>query len=250
MKRGVVLFSGGLDSLATLMIAREECSEVVALHFDYGQKNSSAELVSVQTICKKLGVELVCIPLDFMKSVVKTAYTSDETIEFGEPDIFVPNRNMMFISIAHAYCQTNKFDTLYCGLFGDNEYADLDKPVLKEDRIHAEYIKVRYRQELEIKIFPDSGDYFIRIIAPFMKSQSGTAIEVKFPLFGKSKSYAFEVLDKANFLEEAKYSSISCYNGTNNKKHRWGIGCGDCTPCYSKHLAWMVYKYKKSKYES
>lgn len=243
--KGVVLLSGGLDSLATLILAQEECTEVGAIHFTYGQTSYKEERKYAEEICEKLKVPLKVIPLEFLSGVVDTKYTSGKEIEFGEPDIFVPNRNLMFITIAHAYCQTNGYDALYVGLYGDAEFSDLDKPVLKEDRIDSEIIKRRFNEELEVKTFPDSSDYFIRMVDPFIQSQSGTDVAVKFPLFKKTKSYAFEVLDKAGLLEEAKYKSISCYNGSLDK-HDWGIGCADCTTCYSKKLSYMVYKHKKA----
>ncbi|MCB5287687.1 MAG: 7-cyano-7-deazaguanine synthase, partial [Candidatus Cloacimonetes bacterium] len=44
MIRAIVLLSGGMDSLVTAGIARQECEELYFLHFSYGQRTENREL--------------------------------------------------------------------------------------------------------------------------------------------------------------------------------------------------------------
>ena len=55
MKKAVVLLSGGLDSITTLELAKEQGYECYALSLDYGQRHN-AELVAASRLAKTAGV--------------------------------------------------------------------------------------------------------------------------------------------------------------------------------------------------
>ena len=52
MPRGIVLLSGGLDSLVSLGLGKEKYKISLALTFDYGQKSAQQEIDAASKICK------------------------------------------------------------------------------------------------------------------------------------------------------------------------------------------------------
>ena len=68
-KTGIILLSGGLDSLVSLDIARKKCSITRALTFDYGQKAFSEEKLAAIEICKFYKIESEIIELPFFSKV-------------------------------------------------------------------------------------------------------------------------------------------------------------------------------------
>ena len=66
MKKAVCILSGGMDSTTTTYIAKNEGYEIVALHFNYGQRTQTKELESFENICKELNItSKYVIDLDF-----------------------------------------------------------------------------------------------------------------------------------------------------------------------------------------
>jgi 7-cyano-7-deazaguanine synthase len=113
-KKAVVLVSGGLDSAATLAIARSEGFQCYALTFKYGQRHRR-EIEAAKIIADSLGaVEHRCIDID-LASFGGSALT-DSAIEvpkdrtdLGNPDrvppTYVPARNTIFLSYALAWAE-------------------------------------------------------------------------------------------------------------------------------------------------
>ena len=52
MHKSVILLSGGLDSLVTLGLKKEELNIELALTFDYGQKSAKYEIETSKKICE------------------------------------------------------------------------------------------------------------------------------------------------------------------------------------------------------
>ena len=104
-KKAVCIISGGMDSALGATIAKEEGYEIVALHFNYGQRTQKKELESFRKIAKKLDcIESYEIDLDFFKQIGASALTDSSLevpingIEDGVPITYVPFRNGIFIS--------------------------------------------------------------------------------------------------------------------------------------------------------
>ena len=51
MAKSIILLSGGLDSLVSLGLKKEELNVELALTFDYGQKSVEKEIKSSKKIC-------------------------------------------------------------------------------------------------------------------------------------------------------------------------------------------------------
>ena len=68
MTKSIILLSGGLDSLVSLGLKREELNITLALTFDYGQKSAIKEIEASRKICEYYNVEHKVIKLDWLNN--------------------------------------------------------------------------------------------------------------------------------------------------------------------------------------
>jgi 7-cyano-7-deazaguanine synthase len=146
----VVLVSGGLDSSVLLHHVAVNLGRgpVHALSFNYGQRHSK-ELVCAhyQAEQAKVFVHRV-IDISFMgdllkdgSSLVKGGAVVPRLDELAEEDLeqpptYVPNRNMMLLSIAAAYAEAKGVSELYYGAQAQDEYGYWDCTEAFLDRIN------------------------------------------------------------------------------------------------------------------
>ncbi len=196
-KTGIILLSGGLDSLVSLDIARKKCTITRALTFDYGQKAFHEEKLAAIEICKYYKVQNEIIELPFLKKMLNNALTNpnnDELDNFNS--VWIPNRNGLFLNIAASYCDNYNIDYI---IFGAN----------KE----------------EARDFDDNSKDFVEIADNFFKYATLKNPQVYAPCIDMDKTaivnYAIENNTPLKFLK-------SCYNSkeNTNKKH-----CGKCMSC-------------------
>ena len=64
MKDSVIILSGGMDSVTLLYDQQERIA--LAVSFDYGSNHNAREIPFAQLHCKRLGIEHLVIPLQFM----------------------------------------------------------------------------------------------------------------------------------------------------------------------------------------
>lgn len=117
----LVLFSGGQDSTSCLLWAKNRFEHVKALSFNYGQQHS-IELEQGAIICEKLGIERTLIDISFMKDICDSALTSQQgnvSVAHNRlkdlPASFVPNRNLILLSLANTYAQKVEIDNIVTG---------------------------------------------------------------------------------------------------------------------------------------
>jgi hypothetical protein len=109
MKKAIVLLSGGLDSATTMLIAREQGFEILALSFDYGQRHR-IEIERAKVLASRYGAKAHRVArLDFPaggesaltdpgKAVPKDSLGSEAI-----PITYVPARNTLFLAHAVAW---------------------------------------------------------------------------------------------------------------------------------------------------
>lgn len=137
--KAVVLYSGGIDSRVALQLAikKHTAEEVLALTFDYGQRNI-IELDYASRICKQLGVKQEIIKLDSLGAVSGgSLMLSDSNVPLPEGNaedpsmaaMVMPNRNGIFISFAYAVAiQSDAQDVYYATHTGAEDiYRDCSK---------------------------------------------------------------------------------------------------------------------------
>ncbi len=109
LKKAVVLLSGGLDSMTTLLIARQHGYACYCLSFDYAQRQRS-ELKAAKAIARTYGAvehKIIRIGLETIGSSALT----DRSIEVpvtpteGIPVTYVPARNTVFLAFALGYAE-------------------------------------------------------------------------------------------------------------------------------------------------
>ena len=197
--KSIVLLSGGLDSLVALGAYINEYNIKLALTFDYGQKSAIYELESTKKICNFYNIEQKIIKLDWLKDITQTSLVSEDEIPtknlgtiHSAMQVWVPNRNALFLNIAAAYADS--YDYKYI-IFGANKD--------------------------EGETFSDNTEMFRKMITDVFEYSTLVHPKVIAPLINCSKDDIVKIALENNVpLEFLR----SCYNNT--LKH-----CGVCESC-------------------
>lgn len=122
--KSIILLSGGLDSLVSLGLKKDELNIELALTFNYGQKSVKQEIEASSKICKYYNIKHEVIALDWLKDITNTSLVSDEEIPAGEDlvmskdtakSVWVPNRNGLFLNIAGSFADSYGYDYILIG---------------------------------------------------------------------------------------------------------------------------------------
>lgn len=121
MKKSIVLLSGGLDSAVNLAEACRKTKVILALTFDYGQRAARSEIGAARKISRYFGIEHQTIKLPWLADITTTALVNPAqkiprlgknqlnirqlTLKTAK-QVWVPNRNAVFINIAAAFAES------------------------------------------------------------------------------------------------------------------------------------------------
>lgn len=204
----VVVLSGGQDSVTCLGLALNNYEKVYAVGFAYGQRHT-VELACAEQICKENNVQFVIFEIPALRTIGNSALIGDEgdvnarhSQHDNLPASFVPNRNAMFLTTAHAYAQ----------------------------KVGAQYV-VTGVCETDYSGYPDCRRVFIDTLQTALNVGYETDIQFVTPLMQLNKAETFELADKVGFLATVIEQSHTCYNGVRRHLHDWGYGCGECPAC-------------------
>jgi len=206
MDKAIAIFSGGQDSTTCLGWALKHFEDVEAITFDYGQRHK-VEIEQSKKICELLGVEQTIVSLDFLPTLVTSALTGsgdvcDKHVDHADlPASFVPNRNALFLTLAHAYAQKKHASALVIGA-NQTDYSG----------------------------YPDCRSEFIMRLVVALNLGSNSQIDVVAPLLNLSKAETFKLAEEYDVLEIVLEESHTCYEG-DRSKNVWGAGCGECPAC-------------------
>ncbi len=202
MKKAVCIISGGMDSALSSYIAKfEDGFDIIALHFNYGQKTEKKEQESFKKIAKSLNsLRIVELDLHFIKEIGGSALTDNsievpkDGIEPGVPVTYVPFRNGIFLSIAAALAEKEGAEAIYIG-------------VVEEDSSG----------------YPDCSDSFIQKleVAIAEGTKPETKIELKTPLVHLRKE---QIVSESAKLNVPLIDTWSCYESSDK-------ACGVCDSC-------------------
>lgn len=204
----VVILSGGLDSTIAMRLAVEKygAGNVAALTYYYGQKQRR-EIDMAKMSTNLLGVKHKVVDASFLGEISKGFSANvDEDIAMPtikdilgdpRPKTYVPNRNMILMSIAAAYAEVNNFDTIICGLQVHDEYGYHDTTQRWVDKVND--------------VLSENRIIKIKITAPFSKLSKYDELNILRELDGN--------LNLALF-------TLTCYNPTEDHK-----SCGKCPSC-------------------
>jgi len=202
-KIAIVLLSGGLDSMVTAALAREQGFAVHALSINYGQRHS-CELEAAQRIAKKLGiVRHTEIALD-LRAFGGSALTDAIDVPkagVGDdiPVTYVPARNLVFLSLTVACAEASKSVDVFIGV-----------------------------NALDYSGYPDCRPEFIRSFAETARLGTKSGVEgapftIHAPLQHMTKA---DIARECARLELDPAWSWSCYDPTAT-----GLACGQCDSC-------------------
>lgn len=135
----VVLLSGGVDSSVLLHYVAKALNRptIHALSFNYGQRHSR-ELVCASAQARLVNAEHRVIDLSFMGALIQEGSAliqggapvpdldSLTVEELTQPPTYVPNRNMMLLSMAAAYAEAHGVADVYYGAQAQDEYGYWD----------------------------------------------------------------------------------------------------------------------------
>lgn len=195
----VILLSGGLDSLVSLGLVRDEYDEMLALTFNYGQKSFNNESEASEKICNYYGLKREVITLDWLKKITNTALVADKEIPANIEDytksmkaVWVPNRNGLFLNIAACYADS----------YG---YRDIIIGANKEEAV----------------TFSDNTEEFVNRVAAEFEYSTLVKPKVRVPLIKYDKRKTVELALEHKMPLDLVWS---CYN--DGEKH-----CGKCESC-------------------
>ena len=120
-RAAVVLLSGGLDSMVSAGLAREQGYRLFALTIDYNQRHRR-EIAAAGEIAAHLGVERhLVLPLD-LRQMGGSALTDDIAVPKSGVDAqdipvtYVPARNLVFLSLTLAWAEVLGARDLFIGV--------------------------------------------------------------------------------------------------------------------------------------
>jgi 7-cyano-7-deazaguanine synthase len=122
--RSIALVSGGLDSIVSLARAVKERSVESVMFFDYGQRARESERVSSMSAANFYGLPFQDVDVRWLGTLsppamqIRAAPGPREEAEdaLGSlEDVWIPNRNGVFINIAAAYAERGACDTIITG---------------------------------------------------------------------------------------------------------------------------------------
>ena len=200
-KKAICILSGGMDSTLASYIAKNDGYEIIAVHYNYGQRTEHKELEAFRNICIELNIkDKYEINIPFFTQIGASALTDSSIeiptngIEEGVPITYVPFRNGIFLSIATAIAEKHEAQALFIG-------------VVQEDSSG----------------YPDCTDTFINKIEDAMNqgTKEETKLKIITPLVHMTKK---EIVQKSLELNVPLEYTWSCY--ANEDK-----ACGVCDSC-------------------
>lgn len=215
-KGAVVILSGGMDSTIALRLCVEKYGKdnVRALTFNYGQKQLK-EINNARMSTNFLGVKHKVCDLSVLGEIGQ-GFSANLDKNIGMPTIkdvlgdprpktYVPNRNMILMSIAAAYAEVESVDVIIMGLQVHDQYGYHDTTQRFVDKVNDTLSENRI-----IKI---------KILAPFANISKYDEIQLLQELDNNISLLAF---------------TLTCYNPDEE-----GRSCGKCPSCSERIGAFM-----------
>lgn len=204
----VVVLSGGLDSATLMFDARRGKMGVLAISFDYGQRHRR-ELEAAYNLCFCAGVPHKVIAIPGLAEVLGGSALTDLSMEVPEGHYeadsmkatVVPNRNMIFLSIAAGYAIAQG-----AGFVGFGAHAG----------DHA--------------IYPDCRPEFATAMSEVLVLANSEVVSLASPFIHWTKA---QIVHHGYDLGVPFGETYSCYKGGR-------IHCGKCGTCVERKEAFKL----------
>ncbi|MGS0692954.1 7-cyano-7-deazaguanine synthase QueC [Shewanella sp. 0m-4] len=202
MSKAVVVFSGGQDSTTCLIQALQQFDEVHGITFDYGQRHRE-EIEIAKELANKLKLAShKVMDVTLLNELAISALTRDsipvsnELMDNGLPNTFVPGRNILFLTLAGIYAYQLGADTVITGVC-----------------------------ETDFSGYPDCRNDFVKAMQAALEQGMDKKLTIDTPLMWLDKAETWALADKFDSLELVRNETLTCYNGIK------GDGCGTCPAC-------------------
>ncbi|PID27794.1 MAG: 7-cyano-7-deazaguanine synthase QueC [Candidatus Cloacimonadota bacterium] len=203
MTKGIILVSGGMDSLVTVGIAEKECDEIYFLHVNYGQKTECKEKECFYKLKEYYKPkDTLEADISYLTKIGGSSLTDhsleicdhDENFE-GVPDSYVPFRNAHLICIAVSWAEVIGAEKIYIGAVEEDSSG-----------------------------YPDCREVFYENLgkAVDLGTKDETKIQIITPIIHKTKA---EIAKLGKKLNVPFQYSWSCYRKND-------VACGVCDSCY------------------
>ena len=224
-RRALVLFSGGQDSTTCLAHALSRYERVETIAFDYGQRHH-VELearLNVLTALRqqfpawseRLGDDHL-LDVNVLGQISETSLTRDTAFAMeasGQPNTFVPGRNLLFLTLAAALAYRRGMDVLVTGVC-ETDFSGY--PDCRDDTMKAMQIALSLGMDKRLLI--DTPLMWIDKAQTWKLAQDlGDASGVA----GGGKALVDLIIEHSH----------TCYLGDRTHRHAWGYGCGSCPAC-------------------
>jgi 7-cyano-7-deazaguanine synthase len=122
--KSIALVSGGLDSIVSLARAVGERDVRLVMFFDYGQRARESERVSAMSAANFYGLPFTDVDVRWLESLsppgMRVSSAPDRRDEAPASlqaldDVWIPNRNGVFVNVAAAYAEGYGCETLVTG---------------------------------------------------------------------------------------------------------------------------------------
>jgi len=213
-KTALVLLSGGQDSTTCLFWAVKNFSKVVAIGFDYGQRQKK-ELECAKSICDEVGIAFHSFKLPLLKELTCNALTRDNitpdspTQNMDVPNTLVEGRNMIFLTYAAVFGKSIKVFDLVTGV-----------------------------SQTDNSGYPDCRESFIRSLEITLELSMATSYNIHTPLMHLTKAEVWKLADDLGALDIVRFKTLTCYNDEISD------GCGACKACSLRCKGFNEYREK------
>lgn len=219
----VVMLSGGQDSMTVLALAvrMHGAANVHTISFDYEQRHR-VELEAAYQAVKhfNVGSHHVINVADAL-SLAPSALTrlgsvsAEHELLVGRPASFVPNRNALFMTIAHALAITKRAKYVYLGA-----------------------------NQTDFSGYPDCRGEFIERMQLALNRGAEASVEFRAPLLNLTKAETFRLADQLGVLPFIVAESRTCYEGRSGTAlpDGAGVGCGVCPACVLRVRGWQEFR--------
>lgn len=202
-KDAVIILSGGMDSVTMLYDYQERIA--VAISFDYGSNHNAKEIPFAQLHCRRLGIEHLVIPLEFIHRYFDSSLLQGaEAIPEGHyaadnmKSTVVPFRNAIMLSVAVGLAESRHLNYVMMANHGGDH-----------------------------TIYPDCRPEFVKAFSDASVAGTYEKVEVWAP---------YTMLTKVDIAKRGKALGIdysetwSCYKGGD-------VHCGRCGTCMERKEA-------------
>ncbi len=209
--KSIVLLSSGLDSTVAFKDAYDMCDEVLCVTFDYGQRARGKEIEFSEAICDRFRIRHIIIDLPWYRTfhsaltgggqlpkMLEYELDEREIAQKTAQAVWVPARNVVFLSIGAALAENYNYDMIVTGFDAE-----------------------------EAATFPDNTPEFVEKFNDMLKSGTLTNPAVYAPLISMDKA---GIVRRGIEIGAPLEWSWSCYEGGENP-------CGVCESCLRRRRA-------------